>query len=183
MAINSTVADPDANSYVTLAEMEAFVLTRISSAAVTAWNALSDAEKETYLIKACEQINSAHRWLGVRVTDKTGDDTQALEFPRFSLQTKGGKHNLEAYRASGSYAIDERVRRAQMIQALYMVQVIVVDGDADPVGGSTRAHLQAEGVKSIRIGNTAEAYTGKTKTLCSDAEALLRPLIRRAHRT
>jgi len=181
VSLDSTIAGADANSYVTLAEMTAFIENRIVCAAVTAWNTLTDDNKERYLIKACEQIDSAHRWLGSRVTDKTGDDSQALEFPRFSLDTRGGKANIQAYRAGGPYAIDERVKQAQMIQALYLCQKIEVDGDADPVGGSTRAKLQAEGVKSISVGNMAETYTGKTNALCDEAERLLRPLVRRHH--
>lgn len=181
VTLDTAVAGADANSYVTLAEMTTFIENRIVSDAVTAWNALTDDNKERYLIKACEQINSAYRWKGARVTDRSGDASQALEFPRVSLETRGGKANIEAYRDNGSYAIDERVKQAQMIQSLYLCQIIEVEG-ADPVGGTTRAKLQQEGVKSIKVGNMAEVYSGKTTVLCDEVRRLLRPLIRRSHR-
>jgi len=182
MSLTVTACGTDSNSYVTIAEMDAFVAEQITSDAVTAWTALVDANKEKYLIQVCRQIDRAHRYVGRKITSLTGDDAQALEFPRFSFDYTGGKANLEAYRSDGTYAVDERVKRAQMLQALHLVQIVEVEGGDPMIGGGTRAKLQAEGVTQIRTGNTSESYNGKVNSLCAAAEQELAALVRKASR-
>jgi len=181
-ALIATAADPDANTYVTLAEAEALIEDRIQGDAETAWAALAAADKRRYLIQACRMIDAAHRYIGRRVTELTDEEAQALEFPRFSFNYRGGKANIEAYRSAGDYEIDKRVKKAQVAQAIHLVWQVEVSGVGGPVpGGGTRAMLQAEGVAEIGIGNTREKYSGKANALCPEAENWLRPLIRRSH--
>lgn len=178
VTIDTTVAGSSANSYITLAEMEIFVSEQIPGDAVTAWAALTDAQKNAYIVEACRQIDRAFRWAGGRVTDYTGEDAQALCFPRVSLRTRSGKINVNNYRSGDDYEIDPRIIEAQKIQTLHLVDIIAVSGGS-ALSGSTRAKLQAEGVKAITIGNTSETYTGKTSNLHPAIKDLLRALIRR----
>lgn len=179
----STPADPSANSYVTTTEMTAFVNERVQGAAEVAWAALAADDQKRHLITATRMLDRAHQYLGQRVTDLDGSASpQALEFPRFGLDTRGGKANLETFRGGATaYAIDARVKRAVMLQALYLVE-LAASGTPTPGSGSVRAQLQAEGVTSIQIGNTQESYNGKGRVLCIDAENELLPLIRRWRR-
>jgi len=176
VTLDSTIAGAAANSYVDVTEMAAFVNDRIQGAAELAWVALAADDQKRYLIAAARQLDSAHRWLGGRVTDLASTTpAQALEFPRFSLVTRSGIENL-----SGTYVLDARVKRAQMFQALHL-NWITIGGAPPPPGGSVRAQLQAEGVRAISIGNTSENYEGVATPLCLAAENELRPLIRKSN--
>lgn len=176
------VAGTDSNSYVSRDEMDDFLDECPTSAAKTAWQALSADDRKRFLILACRMIDRAHEYIGQKVSDLTGDAAQALKFPRMSFEYAGGKANIEAYRGSATYAIDGRVKRAQMIQALWLCQRMIVEAAPGPLGGSIREQLQAEGVTSISIGNTSESYDGKGRNLCAEAEDELRPLVRRSSR-
>jgi hypothetical protein len=180
IGLNSIPAAPNANSYVDLATMDQFVEERPPGDDRAAWKALSENNRERWLIQATLAIDRAYYYKGRRVSDLLGIEPQALEFPRFGLETRGGKFNVEEWREGGvDWEIDTRVQSAIMAQALYMVYQADVLGAPVPVGGTVRAQLQAEGVSKIQIGNTSEDYTGKAKKLCPEAEGYLRPLIRK----
>ena len=183
IVIDATVAGANANSYVTLAEMENFMAETIPGAVKTAWNALGDEPKKAYLIQAAKQIDRwprtlapPRRWKGWRVTNATGADDQALEHPRVSRETWSGSYNIDR---TADPIVDRHVKDAQLEQCRYLVRVGEVDGAPDPGGPSVREKLQAEGVTSINIGNTAETYNGQYSSLCQAAESLLKPLITR----
>jgi len=176
------VAGSESNSYVSRDEMTAWVDEQIPNAVINAWKALGPDDQKRFLIQACRAVDRAHEYLGQKVTDLTDETAQALKFPRMSLMISSGDYNLNQYRNGGSYIIDERVKRAQMLQALHLCKLHEIDGVDDPLGGSVREQLQAEGVTSIQIGNTSEDYNGKAKALCAAAEDELRPLIRRVNR-
>ena len=181
VALNHTAADPEANSYVSINEMDQFVEERPGGADKTAWKALSLNNQERWLIQAALLIDRAHYYIGRKITDLTGAAAQSLEFPRASLDYAGGRNNLELYReGSDAWQVDPRVKRATMAQALFMVYQSAAAGAPLPMGGTVRAQLQAEGVTDISIGNTSESYNGKAAGLCPEAEGYLRPLIRRA---
>ena len=85
ITINSTPLDPLCNSYVSLAEMLAYVTDRKPDPAVrTAWVALSDDLKATYLANATRSLDYSCEWIG----DRYSRD-QKLDWPRSNAYYDG----------------------------------------------------------------------------------------------
>lgn len=79
--IDETVGGENANSYVTLAEADAFFEEQALS---TAWDAAADDDKNRALISATRRLDQED-FRGVPVNSLTGkasSDTQALQWPR-----------------------------------------------------------------------------------------------------
>jgi hypothetical protein len=76
-----------ADSYVTLAEVVAFLTAYEPASALTAWSALSTAEQERHCRRATQYLDLAYgpRFLGRRV-----EEDQALAFPREGIVTDDG---------------------------------------------------------------------------------------------
>ena len=73
ITINATAGSADANSYITLAEAETYMLGRGNKAL---WTAADDADKDIALAEATQEID-VRDYSGYRT-----DDTQALSWPR-----------------------------------------------------------------------------------------------------
>jgi len=86
MAVTVTVEDgsgvANANSYVTIAEVDAWVLTNPHD---TTWTALTDAAKNGYAVMACRVLNEQMNWDGWQI-----DADQALDLPRSGMVDKNG---------------------------------------------------------------------------------------------
>lgn len=87
MPLDVTVAGPNANSYASLAEAEAYLISHyVPSVTVAKWNALSDDQKEQLLIRAAQLLDRHVRWGGAVDTD-----TQALSWPRACAFDRHGR--------------------------------------------------------------------------------------------
>lgn len=75
MTINTTPGDPNAVSYATLAQANAYFLER----GIAAWAALADGAKESALVRGCDYLTQTYhgRWAGNRTSI-----TQGLDWPR-----------------------------------------------------------------------------------------------------
>ncbi len=77
--------DPLCNSYVSLAEMVTYLTDRVPDETVlTAWTALADALKATYLVNATRSLDMMVEWIG----DRYSRD-QKLDWPRVNAYVDG----------------------------------------------------------------------------------------------
>lgn len=156
--IDATVGGLSSNSYVTLAEANAYAADSFSG---DAFLALSNADREKCLRQATRQIDR-NRFQGVQGTTR-----QALAFPR------AYPYNSDRPTLSTALEIPSAVKDAQCEQALYLAS------NALTGGSSRRSKLQSEGVTSFRVGSAAETFgrgsglAGETG-LCTDAAHILR---------
>lgn len=104
MAIDATVGGASANSYVTIAEADAYFEARANS---SLWSPLTDAEKEPYLVTAARR-NDTEAYRGAKT-----EQAQALQFPRTNIIDEDG-------RSVDDDVIPDRVKRAQM-EAAYAI--------------------------------------------------------------
>lgn len=72
MALNATVGSPDANSYVTVEEADAYFADRVHSGT---WDAF--AEKDQVLVTSSQMLDWYFKWKGYKVVD-----TQGMAWPR-----------------------------------------------------------------------------------------------------
>lgn len=77
MALNAIPSDPNADSFLTLAEAEAYHTARLYNAE---WTAATDATKETALKWATRLLDERYEWYGTVVTYE-----QALGWPRVGV--------------------------------------------------------------------------------------------------
>jgi len=100
MALVTTPSDPNADSYVTLAEANAYFADRSD---IANWSALTDAQKEAVLKLATKQIDT-FRFHGdpIRPTPNWYRDKQKLKFPRNTARNKSGVVDS----AGANYIID-----------------------------------------------------------------------------
>lgn len=138
------------DTYVTVAEADAYVLThyRSTSAARTRWTALSEGDKEILLVDACSQIEQLP-FHGCKA-----EDGQLLAFPRQSQA-----------------AVPEVVKSAQIELAIWF------SDDVKQAEMEQRRALQDQGVTTFALGDLSETYGGASAGdrvfLCPKARFLL----------
>lgn len=90
MALDTTVGGPNANSYATLAEVNAYMPTHYVLVPLQVkWNSLVDAQKESLMIRAAQLLDRHVKWQG-----DIASDAQALSWPRaFALDRYGREIN------------------------------------------------------------------------------------------
>lgn len=79
MAIITTPAAPDANSYATLAQANDYLANRRLYA--TSWTVLTDEQKSVALVWATSLLDQSFAWVGASATS-----TQALRWPRIGAR-------------------------------------------------------------------------------------------------
>lgn len=94
MALDATLGGASANSYVTVAEADAYFATSFGR---TAWGSASAANKEIVLIESTRLLDLLVSWKGY-----VKSDTQALRWPRTYVPNIDGRYNgvdtiLESY--------------------------------------------------------------------------------------
>ena len=137
LTLNSTLSDPDAESYVSVATADAYHLKRSGNAA---WSAIADEDdKIRALIGATDLLERLAYW-GTKT-----ESTQALKVPRRYLS------------ASNGLSIPREVEHAVCELALH------VSSTSNTSAQARRASLQAQGVTSYRLGEYSESY-GATGT-------------------
>jgi len=145
------------NSYVTLAEADRYIRSRYDGTDPLrlTWDTLSDdRSRYRYLIRACDMIEA------LRFPGRKSNELQGLSWPR-----------------DGRSTVPDAIRHAQAEIALWDAQR-ASDGTT---GGTSRANLIAQGVKSYSIGDLSETLDGSTVAEgameCQAAAMLLRPLL------
>lgn len=129
-----------ANTYVTVAEADAFLAYHTTRAA---WAAMTEADKEAALVQACRAMDAVCAWKGAKV-----DIDQPRAWPRAGVTVSG---IAEAWnplwsRSGAGYPSDQvpqAVRDAQCELAALMAQ------------GDRTADLDSAGIKSVKVGKGA----------------------------
>lgn len=117
------------------------------------WDVATDDTKMAALIRATEIIDTFEPYrYGKYYGTAYGDNEQALQFPR-----------QNHYDDSGNLYIPREVKKAQVMQANYMLRK----------GSHTREDLRNQGVGSIRIGKWWEFLTGWSCLICVEAATIL----------
>lgn len=163
MALVATVGAADANSYVDVAEANAYFAAGVHLGSAT-WAGLTNDNKSAALITATRQLDRLRFW-GCKYSE-----LQALQFPRDYCAWKFNQ-------------IPKELKEACLEQALSLAPNIAAGGQG------TRERLQAQGVESYSIGDLTETFassrtdlaaTGSAESkLCQDARILLTGFIRR----
>lgn len=137
LSLTATAGSSSANSYVTIAEADAYFLAHPD---FTTWDALDTPTKQRHLIRATREIDlEAINGTKYDTSISTaGAPTQPLKFPRG-----------QDVSSNGTKYIPVSVKNACYEQALANVR---------SGGSTTRADLQAQGVTSITIGDVSESY-------------------------
>jgi len=157
------------NSYITLTEVATYLAENYIStdSEYITWNALSEANKEVYLRKACKKIDR-QKYVGLKAVS-----TQTLEFPR-SIRSEYSRDEYPDLiikwddRWVTQSAVPQKVKDAQAEEAFALA-----------LGKSKRIVLQEQGVKAFGLGNLSESYSGPSdiKLISLEAKELLRPYL------
>ncbi len=139
MEIVATLSGAASNSYVTVAEADAYFAGRLHA---DAWETASTGDKEKALATSCRhieacRININRQIVGDRLSPVVPE--QALSFPRY--------RDVDT---TGAYIIPEPVKQAQCEEALALLSV--------GVEAQRRATLQAQGVSSFSVDGLSESY-------------------------
>ena len=122
VSIDATAGGASANSYMTLAQADAYVEAMISSADVSKWGTGNDDSRNRALTAAAQRLDR-ERFIGARATD-----TQALQWPRTGVRKPDTYVNTYAtgfpFRISEDYFTDteipDQIKRAQIELAVYL---------------------------------------------------------------
>ena len=144
VTINATAGDASANSYITLAEADAFVDAMVLGTDANKWGSGNTDSRNRALTAAAQRLDR-ERFLGARATD-----TQALQWPRTGVRKPDTYVNTYAtgfpFRISDDYFTDtevpDQVKRAQIELAVYLHS----NKDGISLGG-------LEDFKNVKIGN------------------------------
>ena len=157
------------DTYISLADAETYISGQYIStdAKYTAWDALSDGDKEI-LLKRAAKIIDRQPLVGIPATA-----TQAMEFPR-AIYTDYKRRDLPILTThfdSDWYIQTEtpdEVKHAQVEIALQ-----------EATGNPKRVELQQQGVKSFSLGKLSESYgSGSNNAIVShEARELLKPYL------
>ena len=122
VTIDATAGGANANSYITLAQADAYVEAMINSTDVSKWDTGTDDNRNRALAAAAERLDR-ERFLGARATD-----TQARQWPRTGVRKPDTYVNTYAtgfpFRISEDYFTDteipDQIKRAQIELAVYL---------------------------------------------------------------
>lgn len=161
ITIDATVAGASANSYILLADADAYFATRLGA---TKWNDAAPEIKKAALITAARRIN-AEIYRGTRVSS-----TQTLAFPRTGIYNGGVAIDPSS---NPSFVIE-----AQCEEALALLTAAGADGDVDPHAATGLEAFKALGVGDIRLDLRDPTPDDPSRTLASaEAYRLLRPYL------
>jgi hypothetical protein len=120
------------NTYITVAEADTYVSSSLLAADTqrTAWEALSTADKELYLKRAAQEIESL-KFVGIKY-----DEDQKMAFPR-------------KYILHEDEEVPQAVKDAQALEALEL---------ASPTSDTDMAGAYAGNVRSYGLGSISENY-------------------------
>ena len=144
VSIDATAGGASANSYITLAEADAFVEAMVLSTDANKWSSGNTDSRNRALTAAAQRLDR-ERFLGARATD-----TQALQWPRTGVRKPDTYVNTYAtgfpFRISDDYFTDtevpDQVKRSQIELAVYLHS----NKDGISLGG-------LEDFKNVKIGS------------------------------
>ena len=174
MAIDATLSGATSNSYVTLAEANAYFANCLRAGA---WTGASDADKVKALLTACRHSETCRIRVHRRPYGYPGEPPNAMGLPWDPLAPSNSDQALSFPRQrdkdnDGDYAIPNRVRLAQCEEALALL--------ARGAEQERRRALQAAGVTSFSVDGLSESYGASTAALpleSAEARVLLAPFI------
>lgn len=135
MALVATAGAANADTYATLAELEAYAAARLPA---LSWFALAtDPQKEAALAAAARELDACFDWTGAAV-----DDVQALTWPRSGMLSRNGF-------VLGTDVIPVDLKNAQCEMALQLGASNRL-GDNDPL---------RKGITSIKAGSVALTFS------------------------
>ena len=122
VVIDATAGGANANSYITLAEADAYVEAMVLSTDAGQWGTGNTDSRNRALTAAAQRLDR-ERFLGARATD-----TQALQWPRTGVRKPDTYVNTYAtgfpFRISEDYFTDteipDQIKRAQIELAVYL---------------------------------------------------------------
>ena len=162
MDVVATISGEESNSYVTVAEADAYFGARLHAGA---WETATTGDKEKALVTACRAIEACRLRVDRRGASEISPAvlTQALSFPR-----------VRDTDSSGAYIVPSPVQDAQCEEALAL---LAFGAEQD-----RRATLQAAGVTSFSVDGLSETYGAagsRSPLVSSRARALLAPYVDR----
>jgi len=156
------------DSYLLLADADTYLSANYATTdpLMVAWTALTDANCESYLRKACKQIDR-QPLVGFKA-----DSTQSLAFPRTIYTEYGPMAGQTPNLIYGdNWYIQPRVP-TEVLNAQCEIAISLASGISD------RVTLQRQGVKSFSIGKLSETYSGAQNRIVSqEAKELLAPYL------
>lgn len=170
-AIDTTISGANANSYLTLAEAEAYFDDRLN---ISAWQD-TDADNRTRALLHAAQRLERENWLGDRATT-----TQRLAWPRIGVAKVDATAGVYPWVGSGGYSygisreeyesdeIPQQIKDAQCELALHFL----ANGAAPGAGNSRVKSFSADGLSVTRefatiVGSLPEEIAGLLAALTS----------------
>lgn len=150
----------DANSYLSIADADAYIADHGNSAT---WIAATDASKEEALRLSTQylDIRYATKWLGSR-----GDSDQSLAWPRASVEDYDG------------YAVDDESVPSRVEDSTAELALRVIDGDTLYDDIDEPGTIKSESVTTGPITERTEYLAGKSQVKRYPLiDGLIRPLI------
>lgn len=134
MALIATVGASDANSYVTVAEADAYFEDRMHS---SSWEALEEETKSGLLITSSKMLDWYINWKGVKA-----ETTQSMKWPRSEVTRPDGTE------------VDDDVIPPEVKEAAY--EQALVNIDADRTEGDALAGIEQLKAGSLMIKASSE---------------------------
>lgn len=134
LAVITTPAATDANSYASIAEANAYHETRLHS---DTWTTADDATKAVALVEATRLLDVMYEWAEWPTTQ-----TQALQWPRAGVEDALRRQYID------DHTIPQRLKEAT---AEYARQLIDSDRTADN-------QVEAQGLKSLTAGSVSLSF-------------------------
>lgn len=172
-SIDATVGGASANSYVAVADATSYFDGRLN---VSEWDEASSDEQIRALIQAAYRLEQ-EQFKGVRV-----NETQALQWPRYGVEKPDIAYSVldgPIFTESTWYGTDEipeRIKRAQMELALYLLK----QGTDDPMQPTGLEGYRTTKVGSIEVEKDPGFRAGD---LPEHVRRFLRPLLERSRGT
>lgn len=161
----------NSDSYISVTDADTYMTNNYISTSTefTTWDALTDANKEIYLKRATKRIDRQ------KIRGAKAVDTQTLQFPR-ALKLCGRWYEQPVYgvNVNGSRdwyietTVQQNVLDANVEEAL--AQSLVDAGSLS--SGAERSQLQAQGVKSFKLGDLSEEYGSGLSSTYSGTQLL-----------
>ena len=155
LVIVATPGASTANSYVTLAEAETFVLEFLNT---TTWAAATNATKNAALVEATHDIDCLSL-IGTpdgEQYDEEASDYQPLHFP-----------TTDDFDDTDTAYIPDDVKRATVVQAMYLIRA----GEAEQASQD----IMAQGIVNQNLGRLSQSYSPyRTSPVCEVARRHLK---------
>ena len=166
MALKTTTGSKTADSMITVAEADAYLAASPYSSVLTAWTALSTANKEIRLKLAAKFMKNHYSWIGWPAYEN-----QAMPFPRVKAvrtEDTGFRNPVWRYN-TGSYETQytdpetpDDIKRAQAYIAYGIIHrglVDVTNPNNGPSGHLVAQSLSLFGDMSVSLGSQDPLYT------------------------